>query len=121
MHATHPHQRLRPFRRVRRRYLLDLGGHHILDPHSPSRYCQRFVSPLDCVYRPAWVITTTLSRTVIRPSRDAVLSLFATVNETGLSPDLGMLLVMVIQETCDCADHTHRSCVAPPHTMGSLC
>ena len=47
--------------------------------------------------------------------------LAATVKDTGLSPARGMLLVIVIQGTFDTADHTQRSCVGPPHSVGSLC
>jgi hypothetical protein len=65
-------------------------------------------------------MTTTLSRTVIRPSRAGPL-LGATVNVTGLSPARGMLVVTVIQGTFDVAVHTHRSCVALPHVFGTLC
>ena len=32
-----------------------------------------------------------------------------------------MRLVMVIHGTFDTADHSQRSCVAPPHSVGSLC
>ena len=53
------------------------------------------------VHRPACVIMTTLSRTVILPTRDVAPSFVATVKATGLSPDRGMLLVMVIQGTSD--------------------
>lgn len=70
---------------------------------------------------PAWVITTTLSRTMIRPMRGAEPELASTVNATGLSPARGMLLVTVIHGTSETAVHMQRSCVAPPHVMGSLC
>jgi hypothetical protein len=60
-------------------------------------------------------MTTTLSRTVMRPTRGEVLLFAATVNQTGSSPDRGMLLVIVIQLESDCAVHMQRSCVAPPH------
>ena len=70
---------------------------------------------------PAWVISTTLSRTVIVPTRASVPAFDDTTNDTGLSPDRGMLLVIVIHGTSATADHTHRSCVAPPHSVGSLC
>jgi hypothetical protein len=66
-------------------------------------------------------MTTTLSRTVIRPVRGADPVLGATVNATGLSPARGMLLVTVIHGTSETAVQMQRSCVAPPQTMGSLC
>jgi len=72
-------------------------------------------------HRPACVITTTWSRTVILPTRDAVLSLAATANGTGLSPLRGMPLVIVIHGTSDTAVQIQRSCVAPPQVFGTLC
>ena len=53
--------------------------------------------------RPDCVITTALSLTVIVPTRVADPSFAATTKATGLSPARGMLLVMVIQGTFDCA------------------
>ena len=70
---------------------------------------------------PVCVTTTTLSRTVIRPERAAVLALAETVNVTGLSPLRGMPPAIVIHGTSDVALHTQRSCVALPHVIGSLC
>jgi hypothetical protein len=65
-------------------------------------------------------MVTALSRTVMVPTRAAAASFAATVNATGLSPALGMLLVIVIQGTSARAVQTQRSCVAPPHVVGSL-
>ena len=59
-------------------------------------------------------------RTVIRPMRGDVPGFAATVKATGLSPERGMLLVIVIHGTSDRAVHTHRSCKGPPHVFGSL-
>src|SRR5262245_17840131 len=66
-------------------------------------------------------MTTILSRTAIRPTRAVAPSFAATVNATGLSPARGMLLVTVTHGASDTADQTHRSCVAPPHVLGTLC
>jgi hypothetical protein len=67
------------------------------------------------------VITTTLSPTVILPTRDVAASFADTVNATGLSPDRGMEPVMAIHGTSEIADHTQRSWVAPPQVFGWLC
>jgi hypothetical protein len=83
--------------------------------------CGHVSSIADETHLPACVMTTTLSRTAILPARGVGVSFAATVNVTGLSPDRGMLPVTVIQGTSDTADHTHRSCVAPPHVLGWLC
>ena len=56
-----------------------------------------------------------------RPDSSVGAGIRDTTNETGLSTDRGMLLVIVIHGTSAVADHTHRSCVAPPHSVGSLC
>ena len=55
------------------------------------------------------------------PTRAAVPSLAATVNETGLSPACGIEVVTVIHATSDSAVHRHAFCVAPPQVKGSLC
>ena len=70
--------------------------------------------------RPLWVTRTTLSRTVIVPCRADVLSFAATVNETGLSPACGMVVVMVIHGTSDCALHDRRSAVDRRRYSGSF-
>ena len=67
---------------------------------------------------PACVISTTLSRTVIRPVRAVVVAFAATVNDTGLSPACGIDVVIVIHGTSDCAVHRHAFCVGPPHVFG---
>ena len=56
---------------------------------------------------PACVIVTASPRTVILPLRDEPLVLADTVNETGLSPCRGMLLVTVIHDTLARAVQTH--------------
>lgn len=94
------------------------GIDHLL-PSFPPASC--VLGPAAESQRPACVTTTVLSRTLMVPARAVAPSLGATLNDTGLSPDLGMPVVIVIQGTSDCAVQTQRSWVAPPQVIGSLC